>query len=53
MQGYLGEKRINVKTHPKFKDWNATNWAMLYIEQYSGIAGSHHQMWLVDQVARI
>ena len=53
MQGYLGEKRINVKTHPKFKDWDATDWAMLYIEQFRGIDGSHHEMWLRDQVARI
>ena len=26
---------------------------MLWIEKYSGIDGSHHKAWLIDQIARI
>ena len=53
MTGYLGETTIDWKTHPKFKDMNSSDWALLYIELYAGYDGSHHKDWVIDQVARI
>lgn len=50
---YLGTTPIDVSTHPVYSKYTPTDWAMNFITRYSGIDGSHHQMWIVDQVARI
>ena len=52
MQKYLGETAVDVSAS-KYKDYSPQDWAMLWIERYSGIDGSHHKDWLIDQVARI
>lgn len=52
MEGYLGETKLDIhKT--KYALYSPTDWAMLWVEMYSGIDGSHHKDWLIDQVARI
>jgi len=52
MEGYLGETLIDIhKT--KYAMYGQQDFAMLWIEMYSGIDGSHHKDWLLDQVARI
>lgn len=52
MKGYLGETVLDIhKT--KYAMYSSQDWAMLWIEMYSGIDGSHHKDWLIDQVARI
>jgi hypothetical protein len=53
MNGYLGEIPVNVAEHPVYKDWVPANWALLYIDMYGQIDGSHHKQWILDQVARI
>jgi len=52
MKGYLGESKVDIST-TKYKDNTPNDWAMLYIEMYSGIDGSHHKDWIIDQIARI
>lgn len=52
MKRYLGETQIDV-SKTKYKDYSPSDWAMLFIEMYSGIDGSHHKDWIIDQVARI
>jgi hypothetical protein len=49
---YLGETPVNVKTHPEYSKYTNVDWAMLYIERFSGIDGNQHQRWVLDQVAR-
>ena len=51
MAKFLGEKKLNIKT--KYDNYSKLEWAMLWIEMYSGIDGSHHKDWLIDQIARI
>jgi len=53
MQNYLGETEVDVSKHPVYSKYTQSDWAMVFIERYSGIDGDHHQKWLVDQVARI
>jgi hypothetical protein len=48
----LKEETINVKNTP-YALYNKHDWAMYWIEMYSGIDGSHHKDWLIDQIARI
>lgn len=50
---YLGQSPVDLSTDPIYKDYTPTDWAMRWISSYSGIDGAHHQMWLVDQIARI
>jgi len=50
---YQGEKEIDITTHPDYKDMTTIDWVMYFIERYSGIDGSHHKDWILDQVARI
>ena len=52
MSKYLGETIVDIKDS-KFKDYTPSDWAMYFIECYSGIDESHHKDWLIDQVARI
>lgn len=49
MSKYLGEKTINIKKHPEFSKYSASQWAMLFIEMYRQIDGSHHKALLLDQ----
>lgn len=52
MENYLGEAVLDIyKT--KYTMYTPQDWAMLWIERYSGIDGSHHKDWLIDQIARI
>lgn len=53
MAKYLGEKKVDVKKHPKYKKYTPTDWAMEYISSYGQIDGAHHKTWVLDQVARI
>ena len=50
---YLGEFPVDVSKHPEYSKWTPADWAMVFIEKYSGIDGDHHKTWVFDQVARI
>lgn len=52
MKGYLGEKLLK-QEDTEFKDYASSDWALYFIEMYSGIDGDHHNAWLLDQLARI
>lgn len=52
MNNYLGEEVVDVK-NTEYRNYNSTDWALLYIEKYGGIDGAHHKDWVLDQVARI
>lgn len=52
MNGYLGETELEI-SETQYRDYTPSDWAMMWIEMYSGIDGSHHKDWLIDQVARI
>lgn len=52
MKGYLGETVLDIQ-ETKYKNYTTQDWVMLWIEMYSGIDGSHHKDWLIDQIARI
>jgi hypothetical protein len=49
---YLGEFPIDISTHPKYKNYTPSDWAMTFVERYGGIDGDHHKTWVLDQVAR-
>lgn len=49
---YLGETPVDLSVG-EYKHYTPSDWAMLWIEMYSGIDGSHHKDWLIDQIARI
>lgn len=53
MEGYLGQKPVDIKNHPMFSKYTTNDWAMLWIELYGQIDGDHHKAWVIDQVARI
>jgi hypothetical protein len=50
---FLGETPVDVATHPKFKSWTPSEWAMVFIDKFGQIEGCHHRGWVLDQVARI
>lgn len=52
MEGYLGETEYDI-ADSIYHDYTTADWAMLYIESYGQIDGSHHKLWVLDQVARI
>ena len=52
MKGYLGETTLEI-SETKYKDYTQQDWVMLWIEMYSGIDGSHHKDWIIDQIARL
>jgi len=52
MEGYLGETKVEINK-TKYAMYGQQDWAMLWIEMYSVIDGSHHKDWLTDQIARI
>ena len=52
MKNYLGEVDITNKV-TKYTLYSKKQWVMLWIEMYSGIDGSHHKKWLIDQIVRI
>lgn len=52
MPKYLGQTPIEI-SKSEYKDFQPSDWAMLWIEVYGGIDGSHHKTWVIDQVARI
>jgi hypothetical protein len=52
MKGYLGQTPVDVKD-TKYKDYTPADWAMEFISRYGQIDGSHHKLWVLDQVARI
>ncbi len=52
MQDYLGEENIELKDS-KYKDYTPSDWAMMWIEEYGQIDGSHHKDWCLDQVQQI
>jgi len=49
---YLGEKEVDVKD-TLYKDYSASDWAILWIEKYGQYDGGHHKQWVMDQVVRI
>ena len=49
---YLGEESVDVAT-TRYANYTATDWALFYIDQYGQIDGTHHKLWVIDQVARI
>lgn len=53
MANYLGEEPVDITTNEKFKDFSKSDWAMLYVDVYGQIDGSHHKTWVLDQVAQI
>lgn len=50
---YLGETLVDAENHPDFKDYSPSDWSIYFIEGYAQIDGSHHKLWVLDQVARI
>ena len=50
---FLGTFDVDVSTHPVYSQYTQSDWAMLFIEEYGQIDGSHHKQWVIDQVARI
>ena len=50
---YLGEFPVDVSTHPTYSKCTPADWAMVFLEKYSGIDGDHHKTWVFDQIARI
>mgnify|MGYP007116985888 CR=1 FL=1 len=52
MKGYLRETEVEI-SKTKYAMYGQQDWAVLWIEMYSGIDGSHHKNWLTDQIARI
>lgn len=50
MEGYLGQVPVDPKDLPARTPFDL---AMMYIEAYGQIAGDHHKLWVLDQVARI
>jgi hypothetical protein len=52
-QKYLGQELVNWKNIEEFKEYNAIDWAMYYIENYGQTDGGHHSKWVIDQIARI
>lgn len=52
MENYLGEKIVDMHT-TKYALYSQSDFAMMWIEKYTGIDGSHHKDWLLDQVTRI
>lgn len=53
MEGYLGETPVDISAHAEFASWTPADWAMLFVERYGQIDGSHHKTWVLDQVSRI
>ncbi len=52
MEGYLGETVVDIN-ETNYKFYTPQDWAMVWIEMYSGIDGAHHKDWIIDQIARI
>jgi hypothetical protein len=52
MKKYLGETKVDL-SKTKYSKYTPQDWAILWIEMYSGIDGSHHKDWLIDQIVRI
>jgi len=52
MEGFLGKTIVDIRKS-KYAMYSKQDWVMLWIEMYSGIDGSHHKDWLIDQIARI
>ena len=52
MRNYLGETVVDVTDTP-FKDYTPGDWALYFIDQYGGIDGEHHKLWVMDQAARV
>ena len=48
MANYLGEFETT-----RGLDMTPTGWALMYIGTYGQVDGEHHQLWVLDQVARI
>ena len=53
MAKYLGEVPIDVAAHPIYKDYEAKDWALLWIELHGGTDGRGNKIWLLDQVSQI
>lgn len=53
MNKFLGEFPVDVATHPEYSKYTQADWAMVFVEKYGQIDGSHHKLWVLDQVARI
>lgn len=52
MKKYLGEEILNI-SESDFKDYEAKDFALIWIERYGQIDGDHHKAWVLDQVSRI
>lgn len=52
MEEYLGETILNLNK-TKYATYEQQDWAMLWIEMYGRVDGSHHKTWLIDQIVRI
>ena len=53
MSKFLGEVNVDKVDVEPYKNYNKEDFALMFIEQYSQIDGSHHKAWLIDQIARI
>lgn len=52
MEGYLGEFDVDIASSP-YADYTSADWALYWIGSYGQIDGSHHKLWVLDQIARI
>lgn len=52
MDNFLGETTI-ITSECEFKDYTQQDWALLWIQKYGSIEGSHHKDWVLDQVVQI
>lgn len=50
---YMGERSIYDLEGTPFEGFEATDWALTYINRYGQIDGANHKQWVLDQVARI
>ena len=49
---YLGEKTVKIEDSP-YSKYEKGDWAMYFLERYGQIDGSHHKLWVLDQIARV
>ena len=50
---YIGTKPVDLNTLEPYNTYTPAQWAMYWISRFSGIDGSHHKDWIIDQIARI
>ncbi|KKK73178.1 hypothetical protein LCGC14_2896440 [marine sediment metagenome] len=53
MEGYLGEEELESYAGTPYEGFGPKDWALEHLEQYGGIDGEHHKIWVIDQCIRI